>query len=372
MNAVFPFGFPTPTAFYLSLYVLTFVLHHVFMHYVLAGSLYVAWTTIWPGRDTLARAEQPLAATLRDWMPFLLSAAITVGVAPLLFIQIVYQDQFYTANLLLWWRWMVVVPVLIVAFYLLYLVKSKMLWNWPYPVRMAVTVGTSACFVFVGFCWTANSLLASSGQNWPDVYATGRLPFTTSAMISRMLIWIGGSFATMSAIVGWQLFYLQRRFERQQFSENAGPVADTRGSVPTLARLTGGGLVVALLAGIAYLAQCDAQSRSIVFGSLILPYILLAIVGTVVLGIGWTRQWRSRQFSFVGMMTVTTGVALNLIAAAVIREGLRLRAIDIGTLAQKHADAATVGGFGVFVVAAIIVSVLIAWCIRLVQTGLRA
>src|SRR5665213_3159326 len=120
MNELFPFGLPWPTVFYLTLYLLTFILHQAFMHYVLAGSMYVAWATIWPGRGPVPLTEQPLAAVLRDWMPFLLSAAITAGVAPLLFIQIVYQHQFYTANLLLWWRWMIVVPVLIIAFYLLY------------------------------------------------------------------------------------------------------------------------------------------------------------------------------------------------------------------------------------------------------------
>ena len=99
MDSMFPFGFPGPTAFYLTLLVLTFALSQALMHYVLAGCLYVAWATMWPGKGGVPRDQQPLAATLRDWMPFLLGAAITAGVAPLLFIQIVYQRQFYTANL---------------------------------------------------------------------------------------------------------------------------------------------------------------------------------------------------------------------------------------------------------------------------------
>ncbi|MDB5335459.1 MAG: hypothetical protein JWN70_1078, partial [Planctomycetaceae bacterium] len=69
MNLPFPLGFPAPTAFYLTLYVLTFALHQAFMHYVLAGSLYVAWSTTFPGRESVSRNDQPIAATLRDWLP---------------------------------------------------------------------------------------------------------------------------------------------------------------------------------------------------------------------------------------------------------------------------------------------------------------
>ena len=130
MESVFPFGFPSPTAFYLTLYVLTFALHHAFMHYVAAGSMYISWATIIRGPRGAASSSPAIADLIRDWMPFSLSAAITAGVAPLLFVQIVYPRHFYTANLLLSWRWMIVVPVLIVSFYLLYVIKSSMLVNW--------------------------------------------------------------------------------------------------------------------------------------------------------------------------------------------------------------------------------------------------
>ncbi len=368
MTAIFPFGFSLPTAFYLTLYVLTFVLHQMFMHYVLAGSLYVAWAAAWPGQGSRPRTEQTLSAVLRDWMPFLLSAAITVGVAPLLFIQIVYQRQFYTANLLLWWRWMMVVPVLIGAFYLLYLIKSSWLWRWPYGVRVAVAAGTSICFLFVGFCWTANHLLANSGADWPEVYATGRLPFSAGAVIPRMLVWIGGSFATMSAIVGWQLFY------RQTWSE-AGAVespeqrADLRTSVRTLASLTGGGLTIAVLAGLLSIVLGGASSRSLLWSGLILPYLCLTVAGLVLQGIGWRWQWQASRFDIRGLMAATAGAVCSVLGVAVIREGVRLRAVDLVSLAPQHAQAATVGGFGVFIAAALLVSILIAWCVRLVKVS---
>ncbi len=360
MNAIFPFGLPHPTAVYVTLFLLTFVLHQAFMHYVLAGSLYLTWATIQQGRMTHL-IEQPLAATLRDWMPFLLSAAITAGVAPLLFIQIVYQYQFYTANLLLWWRWGVVVPVLIVGFYLLYLIKSRMLWSWPYAARVAVVLATSSSFVFVGFCWTINHLLANSEANWPEIYTTGRLPFTVITVILRMLVWIGGSFATMSVIVGWQLQY--RQLSQPDGSTVAGP--------RELAGMSICGLVTALLAATAYVVLSGAASKSVVFGTFSLPYVLLGISGAILQTIGWSLQWRSNRLESFGLMLSTLGSLMTLFGVSVIREAIRISAVDFVSLYPRHAEAAKVGGFGVFVVAAVAVILVIVWCVRLVKTGMH-
>lgn len=369
MTATFPFGFSFPTAFYLTLYVLTFVLHQAFMHYVLAGCLYVTWSTIFPGLIVRPRVAQPLAATLRDWMPFMLSAAITAGVAPLLFIQIVYQHHFYTANLLLWWRWMIVIPVLITAFYLLYLIKSRWLWNRAYSLRVSVVVMTSLCFVFVGFCWTANHLISCRGETWPEIYSTGRLPFTASIVIPRMLVWIGGSFATMAASVGWQIWRQEELIDQNPEREPES-YGEFSSSVRTLVRLAGGGLSVASLAGVVTLMQCDVASRSLIFGTLGLPYLLLIILGLIAQGIGWAQQWRAQQFSKLGMWLASTGCLASLLGVSVIREGLRLGTVEIVSLAPRHAEASTVGGFGVFLVATVFVVAMIVWCIRTVQRGL--
>ena len=313
------------------------------MHYVLAGSLYLTWATIRQGRTTHL-TEQSLAATLRDWMPFLLSAAITAGVAPLLFIQIVYQYQFYTANLLLWWRWVVVVPVLIVAFYLLYLIKSRMLWNWPYGVRVAVVLATSTSFVFVGFCWTVNHLLANSEANWPEVYTTGRLPFSVVAVI-----------------VGWQLHY------RQSSQSDGSSVAGIR----SLAGMSICGIITSLIAGTTYIALSGTASKSLVFGTFSLPYVLLAISGAILQMIGWSFQWRSNRLELVGLSIATTGALITLVGISVIREAIRISAMDFASLYPRHVEAANVGGFGVFVVVAIAVILVMAWCVRLVKTGMR-
>ena len=360
MDHMFPFGFPGPTAFYLTLYVVTFVLSQALMHYVLAGSLYMAWAAIWLGKAGETRGQQPLAATLRDWMPFFLGAAITAGVAPLLFIQIVYQRQFYTANLLLWWRWMLVIPVLIVAFYLLYLIKSSIMQQWPRFARTAVGIGTASCFVFVGFCWTANHLLGNNAVHWPEVYVTGQLPFDAWAVVPRMLIWMGGSFATMAVIVGWQLRYQERR--------QTGTVVCN--STRPLAALSLGGLGVAVTAATVFIFQTDGPTRQMLFGNLALPYVLLTVFGVGVQMSTWIVHWRSERLIDGWLTAASLGAAFSLLGVAVVREVLRIRVVDFASLFPQHAEAAAIGGFSVFLISAVIVALLMAWCVRLVRHGI--
>lgn len=356
----FPFDQPAPTAFYLTVYLLTFALHQAFMHYVLAGSLYVLWTTVFPGQGTIPRAQQPPATTLREWMPFLLSAAITAGVAPLLFIQVVYQYQFYTANLLLWWRWMMVVPVLIVAFYLLYLLKGRFFWKQNYAIQVIGATATSFCFLFVGFCWTANHLVANSGSDWPMIYASGRLPLVANLVIPRMLVWIGGSFGTMAVFLGWQL-----RYQQKKANDGAGGSA-----VCHLAMMSCGGLLVAAVAGVGYFVQWKQDARDLLVGREFQPYLWMTVMGLIGQLAGWSLQFRSGKFTVSGMALATAGCGLGLIAVSVLREGLRVNAVNLSTVAEHHAMAAQVGGFYVFLVATMIVTGIMIWCARLVQHDL--
>ena len=367
MNLLLPFGLSGPSAFYLLMYWLTFVLHQAFMHYVLAGSLVVAWAACFPGNLSRRRVDESISATLRDWMPFLLSAAITAGVAPLLFIQIVYQHPFYAANLLLWWRWMIVVPVLIVAFYLLYLLKSDWFWRLPRAVTSSVSLLTSGSFVFVGFCWTVNHLLANRPASWPNTYATGHLPVTAFEVISRLAVWIGGSFSTMCVILGWQLYSSSAVVA----STVEDPVVEDTVNARRLTVLSLGGLIAASLASLIYLFQIDLATRhALLSPSMIVPWIGVT-AGLALQGIGWGIQWKQQSFKFNGLLAATIGAVTTLCSISLIREAIRIKALDIRQFEKLHAAAANEGGFLVFLIAAVLVGAVIVWCIQLVSTGLR-
>lgn len=371
MNSLFPFGLPFPTAFYLVLYVLTFALHQAFMHYVLAGSFYIAWCNLFPVNDNTPnvgrianpsyRTEQPLCRCLRDWMPFVLSAAITAGVAPLLFIQIVYPTAFYTANLLLSWRWMIVIPVLIVAFYLLYLVKSKRYAGWSSAVRTALAVVIACCFLFVGFCWTANHLISMDAAAWPAIYETGDVALSSVDVTLRVLIWSCGAVLSMAVFAGWQLSY--------KVTDDNSELIDLE--LHRLSRWSLGTILLGVIASAGYLIRLDGEARELILGSFALPYLIAASLGIILQAASWFQlpRTRTRRLWLTG---ATAGCLLSLVGVSVVREAIRLSHIDVTQLFENHASAREIGGFVVFLIFTVINFAVIGYCVWLVRRGLES
>lgn len=358
MNTTFPFGFDTTTVFYLSLYLLTLVVHVFFMSYVLAGSLYLAWANVFSGASDVPRVQQPLACLLRDWMPFVLSAAITAGVAPLLFVQIIYNPHFYTANLLLGWRWMIVIPVLTAAFYLLYVVKSKKVADWSTSRRVALGVSTAACFLFVAFCWSANHLLSIDRSQWPAAYASKNLVASPLDLCLRLATWIAGTFPVMSILAAWQLAF--RRISSE-------PNASQRDSeARRLAMVSLCGLLIGSVTASAYAARLPESSTQHLFGAAGIPWIALAVVGIVMQAAGWIFQWRNMCFCTRLTSMVTMGCLAMLPGVAILREIIRASRIDLASMQPALSEAIEIGGFGTFVVFAVLNTVLITICVRLV------
>jgi hypothetical protein len=350
MPSIFPWDLPWPTAWYLILYLVTFALHHFFMHYVLAGSLYVGWCSLFPGAG-VPRSESRLALLIRDWLPFVLSAAITAGVAPLLFIQIVYPKHFYTANLLLGWRWMAVVPLLIVAFYLLYLLKSKAISRWPLVVRVGVALITAGCFVFVGFCWTSNHILSNSESSWGEIYYTGRLALPRVAILARMGIWIAASFTTMSVIAAWQL---------------RGVWGNSHAEATRLATLAIGGVTIALLFAVVY-GLVSGGTRDAITASSGMVYTAVLGGGACLQIAGWLKIHHAGQLQGSAIKSCTAGLVISLLGGSVLRELIRMHDIDVAMLHASHLAASKIGGLTLFLVFAVINGLLITFCITLVR-----
>lgn len=367
MNAPFPFGFPFSTALYLVLYVGTLALHVVLMNYVIAGAASLAWSDVFR-RDGESAPRGPLAAVLADWMPFALGGAITAGVAPLLFVQVLYRQQFYTANLLLFHRWMVILPGLMAGFYLLYLYKSEVIGRWPVGWRVAVGVLAFGCFAFVGYSWTENHLLSNRGEAaWTEFYGSGRLFYFDATLIPRLTVWFLGAFSTMLMIAAWQL----RHFEGRAGNVDATFTTDElHRAAGRMGRLAAATLAGAVLGGLWYVASLPESTRGVLFGPLATPYLVVTVVGLVIQAVGWGRLIRSASFSTGGPPLITLGVVLAIVGTTVAREAIRLAEVDITTLYDDHAGSARVGGIWVFLFFLVLNMGVVAWCLRMLQRDL--
>ncbi len=372
MDSPFPFGFPAPTAFYLALYVATLVVHVLFMSYVLAGTAYLAVRGLFRHG-----ADSPLSAVLRDWMPFMLSAAITAGIAPLLFVQILYPHRFYTANVLLFYRWGSIVPVLIVGFYMLYLLKSEHERLRRTGVRLIVGLVAFLCFGFIAWSWTENHLLSVQGLDvWRQEYVSEGVVFHTPELAPRLALWFCGTFPTMALVLAWQLWWLHGPSAARAASRTLGASGTLSGApsggaiaIPGTRRTAFLALTGLLLSGICagfYYRALDPEQRAAVAGAAARWYVGLALAGWATQVAGWARQYGAATMSRPRLLLITGGLVSTILGVAVVRECVRIARIDMAAVLLEHLDAAERSGMPVFAVFLAINAAAIAYCIRLV------
>jgi hypothetical protein len=340
VSSVFPWALGGPLALYLGLYVVTLAIHAVFVGYVLGGTGWCAVAAV-RGRDDDA------AAVARDWLPFALGAAITAGVAPLLFVQILYQERFYTSNLLLFNHWMAVVPVLIAGFYLLYLHKSDRVRRaW---LRVAVPIAAALCFVFVAFSWTENHLLGLDDRAWIAFWTERRGFYDSPALAPRLLGWLAASLPIFAAGASWQV--------------------RARGGPPARA------LAIAALVGIAastvaawwQYTALPADSAYDLDQPMIAPWWWAFGAARACEAAAWLvvaiapAAPRARR----ALASACAAGAISVVAGAMLREGARLHALGL-----LHPRAIAAGGALVFFLfAALTIAALVA-IYRIVRRGL--
>jgi len=117
-------GMPGPPWVFHGLLVLTFFLHLLFMNLTLGGTLLAWFAHLGAGRG----ADDPrrvLAGRMMKINAFAISLTITTGVAPLLFMQVLYQRFFYSGTILLGWIWFAFLVLLTGGYYATYLYKFR-------------------------------------------------------------------------------------------------------------------------------------------------------------------------------------------------------------------------------------------------------
>lgn len=162
--AVDPAGLPAPAALLEGLLLLTFFLHLLFVNLALGGTL-LAWLARWRAGGDPAAPLTVLSRRLTAVNGFAVSLAITTGVAPLLFIQTLYQPLFYSGTILIGGAWFGLLGLLIAGYYALYLVKlgrSPALGTW--------WLGTAAaCFAAIAAIHVAVHLVHVQPAGWTAV-----------------------------------------------------------------------------------------------------------------------------------------------------------------------------------------------------------
>jgi len=360
MDSVFPLGLPVATQTYVVLYVVTLLIHFILAGYVLAGSAWLVVDRLFAGRHT-GDARRLVPEVVSDWLPFALGAAITAGVAPLLFVQILYKNSFYTANLLLFHRWMVVLPVLIVGFYMLYLGKTAWLRQRPRSVQFFVRLIALACFLFTGWSWTENHLLSLDRGAWPGFYETRRMLYTHTTEAARCAVWLAAALPTMAMTLVWQL-----RDRRIRLGNETTRSVRALGIASIVSLL--------LLAGslVWYRSVLPASDRA----SLSMPvagvYLWIGPIALALQLVGWIMTLTARRLTAASLTAITAGVVGFVLSAVVLREVIRMGTKNLEALVDAHQAASEVGGLFVFLAFFVLNAAVITACVVLVRRGLAA
>lgn len=294
---------PLPAPYWLLklLLIVTFVLHILAMNFLLGGGV-LALLTKWRGRDrdTSTRMFFDIAKK----MPVLLPAAITLGIAPLLFVQVLYGQFFYTSSILMAWPWFLVLVLLTAAYYGFYYVSFRSGRN---PGRAGVVILFSVILIFlIGFLFTNNITLSQSPARWGAKYFASpggwHLNLGDPALFPRYLhffvaaVAMGGLLLVFMALASWQrdrqyagrlLAFGGRTFMFATMAQFVVGIGFLVSQPPTLRMLFMGGNLLAtglLLAGItgaiaAVFLMSDALHRENIR---VAAFYVPAIIGVVI------------------------------------------------------------------------------------------
>ncbi|HKK62170.1 MAG TPA: hypothetical protein VJ951_06405, partial [Bacteroidales bacterium] len=162
------YSIPTPDTipahwiWFQVLLVFTFVIHLILMNFILGGSLLTVYDMIRGRKEYIASKS----------IPTLVALTINFGVPPLLFVQVLYGHFFYTSSIIIAVPWILVIPVLIIAYYSAYIYVKKIEKS-PGWSKGGLIV-SSLMLLCIAFVFVNNSTLAIVPDRWEVYFSNPR------------------------------------------------------------------------------------------------------------------------------------------------------------------------------------------------------
>ena len=332
MSAFDPMALPAPPALFVGLMGLTFVVHMLFLG-LLVAALWARVGAEW-GKSNTCEIE-PLHRT--GVMAF--STTITAGVAPLLFVQVLYGKYFYSSSITIGYPWLAIIAYLMVGFYSLYFWRRR--WEksgGPSAAGKVYLLLTIASAIAVGFTYSWNHLQSLSATPW-----TQAIPHMKAA--TRLLGYGGG---TAIASGAWAL-WLGRSWRIDRRTPRGASIALVVGGV--------------LLWAWASSSQFAASDYGVVAWIMLLIAAALAIVSGIT---GFLQRVRlARWPASLAALTALTGLVLQ-------RESYRLMMLTGDYDQSAQAVRAQWSPFAMFALVLLAGLATLIWLLRLVRAAQKS
>jgi len=355
-----PLPQPAPPALLWALLQLTFLLHLVAVNVVLGGTLLALhWRC--SRRAEGARPRAALLAFFARALPVAVAAAVTLGVAPLLFLQVLYGRLFFTSSILMAWLWLAIVPLVILAYYGAYLLafRGEALGGRGRTVAAAVAL----LFAAVAFLQVSNATRSIRPDTFLEAYRASARGLTLNlgdpAFWPRYLHVLLGAVAV--AALGAAVYGALRRARDPELGDWAIRRGTTVYGVATAANVFVGMLFLLALPRSVLIRLVGGDRWAM---TLLALGILLAIAaaGLALLALGvkaavrvtWAQLWL---------------LAATLVVMVLLRDQVRLIAIRDAGFEHPARVATQWGPLAVFVVLLVGGAATIAWMARALARG---
>ena len=355
-----PMPLPAPGWLLWFLLMLTFLLHILAMNFVLGGSVISAVV-----RRRAGSGDRPHHMALFRWfskaMPVAVAAAITLGVAPLLFVQVLYGRLFFASSVLMAWFWLSVVPLLIVAYLTAYMLafKGEQLGS-----RQALSSWVmAALFMAIGFIYSNNMSLMLRPEAFLEIYQTDgsglNLNLSDPVLFPRylhMLVGAIGVAGLMVAVVG---------FFRRRADEEFGDWAMRYG-----ARWFVGATSLNLILGLFFLGT---QPRAT-----LMRFLGQHLGATLLLGFGVFFALGALVMAFTSIHApephrllrgAAISLVLTLLMMILMRDQVRRAALEAMGFEAVPWVVPQWGVIGVFLVLLVVAIVTVAWMVVALARG---
>lgn len=308
-----PVGVPSHPVIFLGLGVLTWALHILAVHVVVGGLALSLMGLLQRGHEHWQR----LSAMLLNHAKVGVSIAIVVGVAPLLFVQVIYDPFWYVSNVLSA-RWaMGFIVILLLGYWALWLHYGQVSKHGgkASPAWLVISLGL---LLVVGFIMHVLSIQMLSPEKWMSWYAPGGYIDASGSHIHDFNLVRWGFIVSLALPVtaAWIMacrLYLAGR----EGGEDAGYLGFLSSTARQLA-LAGGLISLALFA--VWIMGLDGKQAELAVS----PWTL-AVAATVLLLALFTWKGPEKAGYFMPVAALVMALALGA-----LREALRYAALHGG------------------------------------------
>jgi hypothetical protein len=355
MNPALPQLDPVPLAAPVALFwffsILTFTLHLLPMSAVLGGAL-LGVVSRWRARHGDPHHAR-LAQLIGKLLPVLIAAAVTLGVAALLFLQVLYGRMFFSSAIVMGWFWLAVVPLLIAGYYAAYGVAFAD----RHAGRLGAAMIVAAVALVIAFIYTNNMtlMLRPDAQHaFHEASARGlQLNSGDPIVLPRYLHMLAGALAVAGLLVA-MVGLLERRRD----------AAFGSWAVAYGCRWFIGATIANVAIGTWHLAALPASVLPLFMGGDVLATALLAggvLTGLMALGaamIASTTSTPGRLLVVAGGATVATIVQMVL-----VRDIVRQAILNAAGFQPATWIVPQWGPIAIFLVLLVAAIALVAWMV---------